>query len=69
MALLAYAIQSILANRGQPQPAPSTAAAPAAMPLSAAHSGSKCPDCGAHAMIKKDGCLFCTACGYVGSCG
>ena len=75
VALLAYAIQSIIANRGQPQPAPSTAAAPAAMPLSAAQesaaplSGSKCPDCGAHAMIKKDGCLFCTACGYVGSCG
>ncbi|RGE40594.1 adenosylcobalamin-dependent ribonucleoside-diphosphate reductase [Comamonas testosteroni] len=70
VALLAYAIQSIIANRGQPQPAPSTAASPAATPESTAPlAGSKCPDCGAHAMIKKDGCLFCTACGYVGSCG
>ena len=32
VALLAYAIQSIIANRGLPQPAPSTAATPAAAP-------------------------------------
>ena len=32
-------------------------------------AGKKCPDCGAHAMIKKDGCDYCTSCGYVGSCG
>lgn len=31
--------------------------------------GKKCPECGAHAVIKKDGCEFCTACGAVGSCG
>ncbi|MEX8193861.1 adenosylcobalamin-dependent ribonucleoside-diphosphate reductase [Comamonas guangdongensis] len=67
VALLAFAIQSIIANRGQPQPAPSTAASPAAPPE--ATVGSKCPECGAHAMIKKDGCSFCTACGYVGACG
>lgn len=32
-------------------------------------SGKKCSDCGAHALIKKDGCDYCTNCGYVGSCG
>lgn len=70
VALLAYAIQSIIANRGLPQPAPSTAATPASEPEKTVPvSGQKCPDCGAHAMIKKDGCNFCTACGYVGSCG
>lgn len=72
VALLAYAIQSIIANRGLPQPAPSTAATPASAlepEITAPVSGKKCPDCGAHAMIKKDGCNFCTACGYVGSCG
>jgi ribonucleoside-diphosphate reductase alpha chain len=70
VALLAYAIQSIIANRGLPQPAPSTAATPTSPPEnSASVSGQKCPDCGAHAMIKKDGCQFCTACGFVGSCG
>jgi ribonucleoside-diphosphate reductase alpha chain len=31
--------------------------------------GKKCPDCGAHAMVKKDGCDYCVECGYVGSCG
>jgi ribonucleoside-diphosphate reductase alpha chain len=31
--------------------------------------GRKCPTCGANAMIRKDGCDFCTACGDVGACG
>lgn len=70
VALLAYAIQSIIANRGLPQPAPSTTASPATAPeKTASVIGKKCPDCGAHAIIKKDGCQFCTACGHIGSCG
>jgi ribonucleoside-diphosphate reductase alpha chain len=36
---------------------------PAAMP------GKPCPECGNATMIHKDGCDFCTACGYVGQCG
>lgn len=32
-------------------------------------AGKKCPECGVKAVIKKDGCDFCTACGYIGSCG
>lgn len=32
-------------------------------------SGEQCPECGNHTVIKKDGCKFCTSCGYVGSCG
>ena len=31
--------------------------------------GTKCTECGAHAVIKRDGCEFCTNCGSVGSCG
>ena len=31
--------------------------------------GKLCSECGAHAVIRKDGCDFCTACGAVGSCG
>lgn len=31
--------------------------------------GKVCKECGAHAVIKKDGCEFCTSCGAVGSCG
>ena len=32
-------------------------------------AGKKCPECSNHAVIKKDGCEFCTACGHIGSCG
>ena len=32
-------------------------------------AGAKCPECGAHAMIRKDGCDYCTQCGHVGACG
>ena len=32
-------------------------------------AGKVCPECRAPAMIKKDGCEFCTECGHVGSCG
>ena len=32
-------------------------------------AGKKCPDCGAHAVIRKDGCDYCTQCGFVGACG
>jgi ribonucleoside-diphosphate reductase alpha chain len=31
--------------------------------------GAACPDCGNTTLIHKDGCDFCTACGYVGTCG
>jgi ribonucleoside-diphosphate reductase alpha chain len=32
-------------------------------------AGKKCGECGAHAVIRKDGCDYCTQCGHVGSCG
>jgi ribonucleoside-diphosphate reductase alpha chain len=31
--------------------------------------GRKCGTCGANAVIRKDGCDFCTVCGEVGACG
>ena len=31
--------------------------------------GRRCGECGNYAMIKKDGCDFCTACGAMGGCG
>jgi ribonucleoside-diphosphate reductase alpha chain len=31
--------------------------------------GKRCPECGNGAVIRKDGCEFCTACGAVGACG
>ena len=32
-------------------------------------SGKKCPDCGAYALQKIDGCSRCVSCGFVGACG
>jgi len=72
VAAMAYAIQNILARRvADPvqqqlpldEPAPSPAAVPQAM------AGKKCGECGAHAVIRKDGCDYCTQCGQLGSCG
>lgn len=31
--------------------------------------GKECPECSNNTLIKKDGCDFCTSCGYIGSCG
>ena len=72
VAAIAYALQNIIAQRGvppthgaaQPQAGPATASlSPPAM------AGKKCSECGAHAVIRKDGCDYCTQCGYLGTCG
>ncbi|AOS78239.1 MULTISPECIES: adenosylcobalamin-dependent ribonucleoside-diphosphate reductase [Hydrogenophaga] len=74
VAALAFAVQNILERRRGVAGAVSVAT-PVAPPSTVALSvpgqmaGRKCPECGAHAMIRKDGCDHCTACGYVGSCG
>jgi ribonucleoside-diphosphate reductase alpha chain len=65
---IAYAIQQLIARRGGQAPAVPDAPVPlvaAAAPM----AGAKCPECGAHAMIRKDGCDYCTQCGHLGSCG
>ncbi|MEQ1806936.1 MAG: ribonucleoside-diphosphate reductase, adenosylcobalamin-dependent, partial [Burkholderiaceae bacterium] len=38
-------------------------------PLARMGNGKKCPDCGAHALHKVDGCLRCANCNHLGSCG
>jgi ribonucleoside-diphosphate reductase alpha chain len=79
VAAIAYAIQNLIAERqqaAQPSlfdadelPAAEPQLAPAAMVPTQVMAGKKCPECGAHAMIRKDGCDYCTQCGFVGSCG
>ncbi len=68
VAAIAYAVQNILERR-----ASGTVAAPAAAPAAplppTTMAGRKCPECGAHAVIRKDGCEYCTACGHIGACG
>lgn len=69
-----YAMLGILDEEGQPltdmgllqTPAPKLAAAAGTLQVQA---GKPCPECGNATMIHKDGCDFCTACGYVGQCG
>lgn len=70
VAAIAYAIQNIIARRkGEPVAALGTPEAPATVASTPTMAGAKCPECGAHAMIRKDGCEFCTSCGHVGACG
>lgn len=69
-----YAMLGILDEAGQPlndmgllqTPAPKLGAPAGSLQIQA---GKPCPECGNATMIHKDGCDFCTACGYVGQCG
>ena len=68
VAAIAYAVQNILERRASGNiAAPAPAAAAPLLPTIMA--GRKCPECGAHAVIRKDGCEYCTACGHIGACG
>jgi ribonucleoside-diphosphate reductase alpha chain len=80
VAAVAYAIEQILERRINASVATVLAEAAAASCVQQAASqpsstlpgvmaGKKCPECGAHAMIKKDGCEYCTSCGHLGTCG
>jgi ribonucleoside-diphosphate reductase alpha chain len=46
-----------------------SATAPAGKAATRPMAGKPCPECGNATMIHKDGCDFCTSCGYVGACG
>ncbi len=75
VAAVAYAIEQIIARRSSSSPGIADAESDPGNAQSAAvfhpqqMQGKKCPECGAHAMIKKDGCEYCTHCGHIGSCG
>lgn len=75
VAAMAYAIQNILAQRAQRAITGTSAITATPNEVSSESSdlpvmaGKKCPECGARAVIRKDGCDYCTQCGHVGSCG
>ena len=75
VAAIAFALQNIIARRNhkaksQPVEVGHASAAPELPGIpSTVMAGKKCPECGAHAMIRKDGCDYCTQCGHLGSCG
>jgi len=75
VAAIAYAIQRIIDRRrgisaeAGANTAPTATTSTLASTANETMAGRKCPECGAHAMIRKDGCDYCTACGHLGSCG
>ena len=71
VAALAYAIENIIAQRQSQAAAPApphgdAVSAQAGLPPM---GGRKCQECGARAVIRKDGCEHCSACGWLGHCG
>jgi ribonucleoside-diphosphate reductase alpha chain len=69
-----YAMLGVLDENGFPLREMGILQSPKAKPGSARAAaepmaGAPCPECGNATLIHKDGCDFCTACGYVGVCG
>ena len=69
VAAIAYAIQNIIGRRNGGLSNDLSENSPKGPQVPAVMSGKKCIECGAHAVIKKDGCEYCTQCGHIGSCG
>jgi ribonucleoside-diphosphate reductase alpha chain len=82
VAAVGYAIEQILARRNNsnlPVSGPISSASLGSeieeesegfqASLTTVMAGKKCPECGAHALIKRDGCEYCTSCGHLGTCG
>ena len=72
VAAIAYAVQNIITRRAS-QPAAHAAPEVEQQATSSLSppvmAGKKCSECGAHAVIRKDGCDYCTQCGHLGTCG
>jgi ribonucleoside-diphosphate reductase alpha chain len=64
-----YAMLGVLDERGYPLREMGVLESPGAASRSTLQAGRPCPECGNASVIHKDGCDFCTACGYVGQCG
>ena len=79
VAAIGYAIENLISQRAQAAqaslfdteelPASEPSVEPATLVSTTVMAGKKCTECGAHAMIRKDGCDYCTQCGFIGSCG
>jgi ribonucleoside-diphosphate reductase alpha chain len=68
-----YAMLGIVTEDGYPVASAGILSVPAAERAATMRHriipGKKCPECGNRALIKKDGCEFCTQCGHTGVCG
>jgi ribonucleoside-diphosphate reductase alpha chain len=63
-----YRMLGILNEDGSPLRPLGVLETPAAA-RSTAVLGAPCPDCGAHAVVRHEGCQSCTSCGWIGNCG
>ncbi|TMH26669.1 MAG: adenosylcobalamin-dependent ribonucleoside-diphosphate reductase [Betaproteobacteria bacterium] len=64
-----YAMLGVLDEDGFPLREMGVLDAPRDAAASTTLAGRACPECGNATLIHRDGCDFCTACGYVGQCG
>ena len=64
-----YAMLGVLDEEGFPLRDMGVLDSPTGKSTPTTMAGKVCPECGNPTVIHKDGCDFCTACGYVGQCG
>ena len=64
-----YAMLGILDANGAPLTQMGILEAPERSTEPKVMKGSRCPECGNATLIRKDGCDWCSACGYTGTCG
>jgi ribonucleoside-diphosphate reductase alpha chain len=64
-----YAMLGVLDERGYPTREMGVLEAPRAIDEPAVMKGARCRECGNYTVIRKDGCDFCSACGWTGVCG
>ena len=64
-----YAMLGILNEEGYPTREMGILESPRESSEPKLMQGMRCVECGNYAVIKKDGCDFCTACGAIGTCG
>jgi ribonucleoside-diphosphate reductase alpha chain len=63
-----YAMLGLLDDAGKPKQQMGILESPVEKP-STLIAGARCPECSNKTLIRRDGCDYCTACGYVGLCG
>ena len=64
-----YAMLGVLDERGYPMREMGVLESPRGEEEPALMKGAKCRECGNYTVIRKDGCDFCSACGWTGICG
>lgn len=64
-----YTMLGILDENGAPRTQMGILETPERSTAPQVMKGRRCDECGNHTLIRKDGCDYCTACGFTGSCG